>query len=258
MSGRNVRVEVQQVDYEAIASMRSLYRNEADCQIVRDSILARGLANPYLILVDGRVAGYAGVWNRYFKNRVMEFHTLADRRAEASVMFRELLITSGATHIEAQTNMPLMHEMLNDFATDLTPEKLLFKENAATNLTCDGVRLRERRDRDAGPEGDWVVKRAGEVIGAGGVMFHYNPPFGDIYMEVIASARRQGVGSFLVQELRRICLRSGATPAARCDPNNRVSRKALERGGLALCGRLVTGTVDGGVLDGRSPTISTT
>ena len=107
MSGKNVRVDVQSADFEAIASLRSLYRNEADCQIVRDSILARGLADPYLIHVDGRVAGYAGVWNRYFKNRVMEFHTLAERRAEASVMFRELLIASGATHIEAQTNLPL-------------------------------------------------------------------------------------------------------------------------------------------------------
>ena len=74
-------------------------------------------------------------------------------------------------------------------------------------------------------------------------MSHYNPPYADLYMEVIPEARGRGIGSFLVQELRRVCRESGRIPAARCDPANEASKKALLRGGLVAVGSIVAGEV---------------
>ena len=160
-------------------------------------------------------------------------------------MFRVLLDASGATELEAQTNMPLMLTMLEAFATEVRDEKLLFADGPATELSIPGAVFRGRKPDDEGPGGEWVVVVDGTVVGGGGILKHYNPPYGDLYMEVLESARRRGVGSFLIQEMRRACREAGRVPAARCDTTNEPSRRTLERGGMVPCGRLVAGRVRG-------------
>lgn len=210
---------------------------------MRDSILERGLADPYLILVDEQVAAYAGIWNKHFKGRVMEFHTPPQHRAEALEMFRALLAASGATHIEAQTNIPLLAEMLSACGRDITEENILFADGPLTKLSCPGAEFRRREPAEEGPDGDWVVQMDGAVVAAGGILHHYNPPYGDIYVEVITEARRQGIGSYLVQELRRACHQQSKRPAARCAADNEASIRTLQRGGLVECGRILAGPV---------------
>ena len=63
-----------------------------------------------------------------------------------------------------------------------------------------------------------VVEADGSVVTTGGAYYHYNPPYGDIFMEVSEPARRQGFGSYLVQEVKRVCYETGKKPAARCAP----------------------------------------
>ena len=99
-------IEVRAAEYRDIEPLRGLYRQEANCQIIHDSFPARGLSDLYLILMEGRIAGYGGVSNRYDKGRLNEYYTLPHTRGLALRMFRELLAASEATHIEAQTNMP--------------------------------------------------------------------------------------------------------------------------------------------------------
>jgi GNAT superfamily N-acetyltransferase len=241
--GRTIGIKVRKTEFEEIEPLRALYRHEANCQIIRDSILRRGFADPYLIFVDGQVAGYAGVWNEHFNHRVMEFHALPQRRADTLPMFRELLAVSGATHIEAQTNMPIMNQLLYDFASNISVENILFEDGPATNVSCPGAVFGPREANEEGPEGDWVVRINEKLVAAGGVMDHYNPPYGDIYMRVIPEARRQGIGSYLVQELRHVSYEKGRRPAARCDHDNEASRRTLQRGGLLPCGRLLAGEV---------------
>jgi GNAT superfamily N-acetyltransferase len=78
-------------------------------------------------------------------------------------------------------------------------------------------------------------------VATGGLFFHYNPPYGDIYMEVAAAHRRRGLGSYLVQELKRLCREMGCVPAARCNTANVASRLALQRAGMFPCARIVQG-----------------
>ncbi len=78
-----MQIQVRRAEYRDVEAMRELYRQELNCQIIHDSFLARGLADPYLILVEGRVGGYGAVSNKYDKDRLMEFYTLPHVRSLA-------------------------------------------------------------------------------------------------------------------------------------------------------------------------------
>ena len=92
-------------------------------------------------------------------------------------------------------------------------------------------------------EARWVVAVGGVVAAAGDILFHYNRPFGDIFMKVGESFRRRGVGTYLVQELKRVCYEDGSVPAARCNPKNIASRQTLQRAGFVPCGHILNGTM---------------
>ena len=77
-------------------------------------------------------------------------------------------------------------------------------------------------------------------------MLHYNPPFGDIYMEVDETRQRRGYGSYLIQELKRVCYEMGRIPAARCNVANAASRAALQKAGLLPCARMLNGILADG------------
>ncbi len=244
-------IRIREAGFHEVEAYRWLYRHELNCQIVHDSFLPRGLADPYLIDVDGRVGGYGAVANKYDKGRLIEFYTLPAFRPMALPMFRKLLAESNATHLEAQTNSPLMLLMLHDCATKITAEKVLFNDSFVTDLACPKGLFRQSTPADAAatfshqdePVGDWIIEADDGVVATGGYLCHYNPPYADIYMEVVEQARRQGLGSYLVQELKRVCYEAGKKPAARCDPKNEASRRTLEKAGLLACGHLLVGEV---------------
>ena len=80
------------------------------------------------------------------------------------------------------------------------------------------------RELERAGGGEWVLEVAGTAVGKGGILFHYNPPYGDIYMEVDEPHRDRGYGGYLVQELKRLCRELGGLPGARYDPTNIASR----------------------------------
>jgi GNAT superfamily N-acetyltransferase len=243
--------EVVAVEPDAILAMRAEYRREMDCQIVHDSWHARRFTNSYVLRVDGETVGYGSVGGSppEAKDMVNEFFVRPDARRAALPLFRQLVKTSGARRIEAQTNDLLLSLMLYDCAVDLTSERILFADGATTVYPPPEVELRRIADAErervfphtVEPIGDWGLERGGEIVATGGILRHYNPPYGDIYMEVAASYRRQGLGSYLVQELKRICYEGGVIPAARCHQDNVGSRLTLQRAGLLPCARIVRG-----------------
>ena len=233
--------------------MREEYRREMACQIVHDSWHARGFTTSYLLHVDEAIAGYGSVGGapRDPRDTLKEFYVLPRFRAHAAALFERLVRVSGARSVEAQTNDTLLLLMLYDFATALSSETILFADGLTTTLDppAPGTRLRRLTDTDRArafdhtvePVGDWGLDVGGELVATGGLMFHYNPPYGDIYMEVAAACRRMGFGSFLVQELKRVCREMGRVPSARCSRTNTGSRLTLERAGMFPCARIVRG-----------------
>jgi GNAT superfamily N-acetyltransferase len=246
-----MKIEVSRVEVNDITPLRELHRHDMSCQIRYDSFPERGLSDPYLFRVDGRTAGYGLVANRYDPGTVHEFYPLPDYRAASLPIFRQLLETSQATHIAAQTNDRLLTLMLYDCATNITSDTVMFEDGFTTHLTCptgifrkvveaDKERIFEHKHE---PVGDWVIECDGSAVATGGALFHYNPPHGDLYMEVDEPYRRRGLGSYLIQELKRICYEMGKIPAARCNVSNTASRQTLQKAGMLPCCRVLRGDV---------------
>ncbi|MEK7402100.1 MAG: GNAT family N-acetyltransferase [Gemmatimonadota bacterium] len=223
------------------------------CQIVHDSYHARGFTDSYLLRMDGRSVGYGSVAGnpRGPRETIKEFYVLPQFRPEALPLFRELVTVAEARWIEAQTNDRLLSLMLFDCATELESETILFADGGTTDHALTGVMLRPVTDADRSsmfphtrePVGDWALEVDGQVVATGGLMFHYNPPYGDIYMEVEAPYQRRGYGSYLVQELKRLCYARECIPAARCHKDNPASRRTLQRAGMLPCARIVRGRI---------------
>ncbi len=252
-----MKPQATRVEFKEVEALRELYRQEANCQIIHDSALSRGIADPYLILVDGRLGGYGAVWNKYNKGRLMEFYTLPALRASALPMFRELLAVSEATHMEAQTNIPWMLTLLTDCVKNIKVENVLFQDACTTHLDCPDGLFRHATPEDIvsvfphhhEPIGEWVIESNGDVIATAGALTHYNPPYADIFMEVSEPARRRGFGSYLVQEVKRGCYESGKVPAARCNPSNIASRRTLEKAGFLPVARMLAGKINRDFMD---------
>jgi GNAT superfamily N-acetyltransferase len=246
-----MKIEVSRVEVNDILPLRELYRKEMNCQIIHDSFPRRGFSDSYLIRVEGRIAGYGLVANKHYPDTVNEFYTVPDYRAAALPMFRQLLEVSQATKIRVQTNDRLLLLMLYDCAADITSDTILFADAFPTHLTCPTGIFRKVTEADKErlfqhkhePDGDWMIESDGAAVATGGALFHYNPPYGDLYMEVHESYRRRGFGSYLLQELKKICYEIGKIPAARCGVANIASRKTLEKAGLLPCGRVLEGNV---------------
>lgn len=250
-----MNLSVQLASLQDILPWRDLYRHELNCQIVHDSLHPRkDWTLSYLLFADGAPAGYGSVvvggpWQG--RPTVFEFYLLPAHRARVFDFFEVLLAAGGAVQIEAQSNDPLLTVMLHTFARAVVSESILFHDRLTTaHRPPDGTVRRATADdvhrifpHHAEPVGDWVIEVAGAVGATGGILFHYNRPDGDIYMEVAEPFRRRGLGSYLVQELKRICYEGGSVPAARCSPDNIASRKTLQRAGFVPCGHILTGSV---------------
>lgn len=226
-----------------------------NCQIVHDSWHARGFTQSYLLRVADEAVGYGSVGGSPGepKTIIKEFFLLHRHRDIALPLFKLLVSIRGARTIEAQTNDLLLSLMLYDHAVDLTSDTILFSDAMTTNLDLPGVKLRPLTDDDRAtifnhtiePVGEWGLESDHRIVATGGLFFHYNPPYGDIYMEVEEAFRRRGLGSYLVQELKRICHASGHLPGARCNKDNVGSRSALQRAGMFPCARIVRGRIAG-------------
>jgi GNAT superfamily N-acetyltransferase len=238
-----------------ILPLRTRFRQEMNCQITHDSLhRRRGWTLSYLLRLGEATLGYgtvaiAGPWNE--KPTVVEFFILREHRALAFRLFEILLEASGARHIEGQTNAELLTIMLHAWCQDIVSEKIVFQDNVVTSLPDNGAHLRritsEENDRHAFQErngsSEWVLDFDGKEIGHGGIAFHYNPPYGDIYMEVAEPYRRRGFGAYFVQELKNACYSLGGIPAARCSPENVASRQTILKAGLIPCGHILVGSI---------------
>ena len=238
---------------EAILPMREAYRAAMGCQVVHDSFHERGFTDSWLLKVDGEVVGYASVAGDPHPPRetLKELYVVPKHRRALLPLVRTLITVARPRWIEAQTNDPFLREALFDAAATVTTNRVLFDDGGTTRLAAPGVRLRQISTEERSsvfehtlvPVGDWVLDRDGQVVATGGLLFHYNPPFGDIHMEVAAPYRRRGYGAYLVQELKRICYAMDRVPAARCNVENVASRRTLERAGMVVCGHIVRGEI---------------
>lgn len=238
-----------------IAPLRELYHAEMNCQIIHDSLHTRpGWTQSYLLLANGDPAGYgsialAGPWKD--KPTAFEFFILPQHRLRIFDLFETFLRASNPIAIETQSNGALLHIMLHTYAKNIEAEAILYHDKITTTLSQPNVIFRRATRHDHAQitsqnldtSADFLLERNGEILATGGILYHYNPPYGDLFMAVAESHRRRGLGSFLVQELKRTCYELKHIPAARCNVANIPSRKTLQKSGFVPCGNILTGTL---------------
>jgi GNAT superfamily N-acetyltransferase len=240
---------------EDVLPLRTRYREEMNCQIVHDSIHRRkGWTLTYLLELAGINVGFASVaiagpWKD--KPTVFEFYLLPEHRNHSFVLFEALLAASNARYFEVQTNDVLPTVMALTFGRDIVSEKIIFHDSLTTTHPPNGALLKQLtsateirnciEQRQGG--GEWLLEINGNEAAKGGILFHYNRPYGDLYMEVNESFRQRGLGSYLVQELKRVCYELGAIPGARCSPTNIASQRTLQRAGLVPFAHILVGAL---------------
>ena len=248
-------MQVRRAEHAEIESLRDAFRREMDGQIVHDSIHARpGWTLEYAITHGDRAIGYgsvavAGPWRD--RPTVYEFYLEPAFRLRAFELFDAFLDASNPQAFEVQTSDTLSTMMCLTRAQDIGTERIVFRDAETTMHAVTGATLRcvtppdairtAIEERQGG--GEWVVEIDGAVVARGGMLFHYNRPYSDIYMNVDEPFRRRGIGTYLVQELKRLCYELGAIPSARCSTTNEPSRRTLQRAGLVPFAHILFGSL---------------
>ena len=163
--------------------------------------------------------------------------------------FEALLSFSAARFFEVQSNESLTTCLALTYAHDISTEAIVFQDQLTTELVVSGAILKSATSKEEirlcierrQGGGEWLLELDGAAVAKGGILFHYNRPYGDIYMDVDEKFRRRGLGSYLVQELKRECYELGAIPCARCSPANVASRKTLQRAGFVPFAHILIG-----------------
>jgi len=246
-----MKLKAHKTELKTILPLRSLFLQETNFQIRYNSCHERGWTDPYLLTSDEAEIGYGSIKGQEIADRdtVFEFYLVPPFRKFSSLIFPELIAASGAKFIECQSNDLLLSAMLYEFSQNINAEVVLFEDHAVTEHFIPNVVFRARKEDDSifehkvEPVGEYVLELAGEVVATGGYMLHYNMPFADLYMEVKENFRRKGLGSFILQELKKACYLAGRVPAARCNIRNKASRAALIKAGMKVCGFMLKGDI---------------
>src|SRR5579863_1279247 len=246
MELRAVRTSLKEIQ-----SLRLLYLQEINAQVRYNACHERGWTDSYLLTANGLPVGYGSVMGQEIKGRdtVFECYVIPPFRSLANRLFEDLLRVSEVRLIECQTNDPVMPALLYAYAHQIKSPVILFSEGSMTRYSIPDVIFRPRQDGDIlfehhhEPEGDYVLEVEGKIVASGGFLTHYNMPFADIYMEVTEGFRRRGLGSYIVQQVKRECYLAGRVPAARCSMENVASKATLLKAGLAIAGYMLMGEV---------------
>lgn len=241
-------LSVTKTDLKEILHLRNLFLQENNFQIRYNACHERGWTDSYVVIYNNEKIGYGSIKGSD-KETVFEFYIIPSFRNFILISFEELLRLSKATFIECQSNDFLLTSLLYQYGQNINSNVILFEDNFTSDIKTDAALFRKRNNSDvvfehtSEPVGDYVLQVNEQVVATGGFLLHYNPPFADLYMEVERGHRKKGLGSFLIQELKRQCYMAGRVPAARCNADNVASRATLTKAGLKIAGFMLSGQV---------------
>lgn len=244
-----MKVKVQKTTLATIKPFRTLFLQELNVQIRYNACHERGWSDSYRLSIGQQMVGYGSVKGQEIPDRdtVFEFYVIPAYRKYTVLLFVELLKISKASYLECQSNDSLLSSLVYEFSQNINADTILFEDQYVTDIIIPNVRFRPRKDDDPHIDGNaaYVLEREGHIVATGGIMLHYNIPFADLFMEVDKDCRETGLGSYLLQELKRECYQQGRVPAARCSISNKASKATLLKAGFKVAGFMLLGTVKG-------------
>ena len=243
---------VSKTELKNILPLRNLFLQENNFQIRYNACHERGWTDSYIVIDNDKKIGYGSVkGNKELNDRdtVFEFYIIPSFRKISSIAFTELLSVSKTAFIECQSNERLLTSLLYEYGENINSNVILFEEHITTSLSVDNAIFRKRKEDDvvfehkAEPVGDYVLELNNEIVATCGFLLHYNFPFADLYMEVREDQRKRGLGSFLIQQIKRQCYLAGRVPAARTGTDNLASKNTLLKAGFKIAGHMLLGNV---------------
>lgn len=236
-----MKLEVIKAELLEIQEFRSLFLQEINAQFIGNKCHDYGWADVYLFSLDGVKIGYGSVWgidDRRDRDTIFEFFLIRSHRKFSDLVFQEFIAVSKTLYVLSQTNDLSLNAMLYRYTQGIHAESVLFEDGRQTDYTFPGIIFRKRQDADQTGEedSDYVLVDKGEVVASGGLMFNYNYPYADIYMQVKEAFRSKGMGAFIVQELKKEAYLMKRVPAARCNISNIISEATLLKAGFRVCG----------------------
>ncbi|HVI46043.1 MAG TPA: GNAT family N-acetyltransferase [Chitinophaga sp.] len=243
---------ITQTTLQEILPLRDLYLQENNFQIRYHARHERGWTDSYLVSLGDEYIGYgavAGKDSHDERDSIFEFYMIPSFRAIATDVFQALIQISGAPYLTCQTNDAFFCSLVYQYAQDINAEAILFNNHTTTHFSIENSIFRERYEAETivgysdDQMGRYVLELNQELVATGDFYLHYNHPFADLWMEVKATHRKRGIGSYLLQELKRVCYLAGRVPAARCNIDNIASKACLLKAGFSVAGYLVSGTV---------------
>jgi len=241
-----MEIKIIQTELASIQAFRILFLQENNFQFIHNKCHEYGWADTYLFTSDGIKIGYGSVWGRNKREErdaIFEFYIIKPYRKFANEIFPGFCAASNATFIECQGNDLLLSSMLYEYAQNINAEAILFEDNSRTHFDIPSVIFQKKAAEDHVRDDDrqYILKQDGEVIASGGLMLNYNVPYADIYYEVNENYRKKGLGSLMIQELKKEAYLSGRVPAARCNIKNLASKATMLKAGFVVCGHLLYG-----------------
>lgn len=227
-----MKIAVTRSTSEAVKPLRELFLHEGNFQFIYNKCHDYGWADTWIFTADGIQVGYGAVWGqskREDRDAVFEFFIIQSFRKFSDIIFTEFSSVSGALYVECQSNDILLSSMLYQYTQKINAEAILFRDHVQTEIIVKNAVFRKRNKDDNidADSGEYVLELDGQLAGSGGLMLNYNKPYADIYMSIQENFRRKGLGSLIVQELKKEAYLMGRVPAARCNINNMASKATL-------------------------------
>ncbi len=258
-------------ELQGILPLRNRYLDDLqDFALQEEQIQANG-CRFLSVKVDEQTIGYGAFREVEGRRRIVEFYLLAEYRNMSRAVFKKVVNRSEATSLITRTNDDFLSSLFYDYCENSSVSSLHFCLATPTNFTFPNLAFRpaEQADKEVlhrlfcDPESRpfhwtdetwtqaylddgvfWVLHRETEFVGVG-VLYKtiYQPQFVDLGMLVAPSYRQMGYGSFIVQELTKICDQQRLTPAVGCIAGNEASRRTLERAGYFPYHRYLVGDI---------------
>ena len=243
-----MEIKVLPTAVKDIEALRILFLQENHFQFVHNKCHLYGWADCYACIADGMQVGYGAVWGqskREDRDAIFEFYIIQPYRKLADAFFKQLHTVSGAVYVECQSNEPLLSSMLYQYTQNINAEAILFKDHFLTDFSIPGVNFQSKpaEAQDRADDCPYVLYYNDEVVATGGLMLNYNMPYADIYYEVNENYRQKGLGTLMVQELKKAAYEMGRVPAARCNTRNIISKYTLLKAGFTVCGNILKGAL---------------
>jgi GNAT superfamily N-acetyltransferase len=243
-----MEISITKTILKEIQLFRNLFLNENRFQFVYNKCHDYNWADTYLFTTDATKIGYGSVWGkdkREDRDTIFEFYLIEPFRKFASAVFLRFIAAANVSFIECQSNDLLLSSMLYEFGRNINGEAILFEDHYTTDFEIQGSIFRRDKPEDdtSFDPGEYVFELNGEPVATGGFVRNYNLPYIDMFMEVKEDFRRRGIGTYVVQELKKEAYLKGRAPAARCNVENKASKATLLKAGLKVCGCILIGEI---------------